>query len=151
MPATVTLNTTTLLLPVGKSDGQIKVASTAGLYPGTRLWMDRELMEVVRVGIDPWVNVRRGVDGTAGAAHSSAITITIGRADQFYSTNPAGRPANAVPVSPYINVITGEVWYAQGDTDPNGDAPRWWQRQTTTYDVGALGIRTVSQDPTSST
>jgi len=151
MPATVTLSTTTLRQVVSATENQIKVASTAGLFPGTRLWIDRELMRVVSLGIDPVVNVVRGVDGTGGAPHSSNSTITIGRADQFYMTDPVGRPDEAIPVSPYINILTGVVWFAQGDVEPVGLSDRWWQPQTTTWEVGALGVRTKTLDPESST
>ena len=151
MPATVTLSSTTLQLPVGASDGQIKVDSTAGMNPGTRLWIDRELMSVITLGIDPWVNVMRGVDGTAATPHNSLASIIIGRADQFYGEDPIGRPSEAILVSPYINVVTGAVWFAQGDVLPTGQSVRWWQQQTTTYSEGALGVRTTTLDPTAST
>lgn len=151
MPATVTLSTTTLSTPVGTSEKQIEVASTSGLTEGTRLWIDRELMSVVSLGVGNWVNVRRGVDGTNASAHASTATVYIGRADQFYSSDPVGSPPDAVLVSPYINTRSGEVWFAQGDVLPTGQAIRWWQRQTTTYETGPLGIRTTTLDPSSST
>lgn len=151
MPARVTLATTTLSTPVNASDGRILPASTSGLFPQTRLWMDRELMRVIAVEPTGWVQVHRGVDGSASAPHASGITITIGRADQFYSYDPVGRPPEAIEVDPWINVLNGNVWRAQGDTDPVGLADRWWQLQTTTYDVGALGVRTKSISPDSST
>jgi hypothetical protein len=151
MPATVTLSTTTLAVSVGVSDTRIKVGSTSGLTPGTRLYVDGEQMRFVSVDVDPWINVRRGVDGTASAAHPSSATVYIGRADQFYSIDPTGRPPDVIPVSPYINVINGSVWFAQGDSQPDGQANRWWQKVTNTYGTGALGVRTTTQDPTAST
>lgn len=151
MPATVTLNTTTLAAPVSATARQVKLASTAGVLPGYRLYADRELMAVVSLGVDPWVNVRRGVDGTATSAHTSSVTVTIGTADQFYQSDPVGAPPSAVQVSPYINVLTGDVWYAQGDALPEGNANRWWQKQATTYTAGALGVRVATSSPTSST
>lgn len=151
MPATVTLSSTTLVASVGASDQQIKVASTSGLIPGLRLFIDGELMEVVSLGIDPWVNVLRGRDGTPGLAHDSGIAIYVGRADQFYSFDPVGSPPNAIAVSPYINVTSNNIWFAQGDTLPGERARRWWQRQVTTYSTGALGVRVETRDPTAST
>jgi len=154
MPATVTLNTTTLTLPVGPNDRQVNVASTVGLNPDTRLCIagpDREVMDVVSVGAGNWVDVRRGVDGTTASAHASATTVYIARADQLYDYDPVGMPGVAVPVSPWINIRTGAVWFAQGDIQPEGQTVRWWQQQTTTYDVGALGVRTVVLTPTEST
>jgi hypothetical protein len=151
MPATVTLSTTTLLEGVGAGDRQVRVASTSGLTPGKRLFFSSELATVVSLGVGTWVNVLRGVDGTAAQPHDAGETIIIGRADQFYGSDPVGAPPEAIPVSPYVNVINGSVWFAQGDTLPTGQALRWWQKQSATYGVGALGVRTVTLDPTSST
>ena len=151
MAATTTLSTTTLQSNLGATDAQIKVGSTSGLTAGTRLWVDRELMSVVSLGIDPWVNVLRGVDGTAAAPHNSSSTITIGRADQFYAVDPTGRPNDAILVSPYINILNGNVWYARGDNLPPGEGERFWQLQTTTYGTGGLGQVTTTLDPTVST
>ena len=151
MPATVTLSTTTLNEGVGSTERSVKVASTSGLTSGLRLFVDGELMTVVSLGVDPWVNVLRGVDGTAAQHHDSGATIYIGRADQFFSSDPVGAPREVIPVSPHINVINGSVWFAQGDELPAGSAQRWWQKQSTTFGVGALGVRTTTLDPTSST
>lgn len=147
--ATVTLSTTTLTFAVNADDRQIKVASTSGLTPGVRLYLDRELAEVVSLGVDSWVNVRRGVDGTGSSRHASGATITIGRADQFYASDPVGLPANEVPVSPYINVLTGVHWLPQGDEIGSGRDGRWWQARTTTYSTGSLGVRTTETTPAS--
>lgn len=148
MPATVTLATTTLTDAIGVLARQVRLSSTAGIIPDLRLWIDRELMRVVSLGIDPWVHVIRGVDGTATAAHSSSSPVTIGRADQFYQQDPVGMPPAAIAVSPWINTQNGNVWFAQGDAQGSS---RWWQLQTTSYDVGAFGVRTAVLNPTSST
>jgi hypothetical protein len=151
MPATVTLAGTTLAAAVGTSDTQIKVDSTSGLTPGTHLYVDRELMSVVGLGSSStWVNVKRGVGATATTPHSSGVPVVIGRADQFFMSDPVGLPDDAVLVSPYINVLTGDYWLARGDTDPKGLNYRWWQKAVVKYDFGALGIRTVSIEPTTS-
>jgi hypothetical protein len=150
MPATVTLSTTSLAAGAGASDSQIKASSTSGLTPGVRLFCDGELMEVVSLGVSPWVNVRRGVDGTSAAAHPQMALCYIGRAYQFYGSDPVGAPAPQIPVSPYINAINGAVWFAKGDSGPQGISVRWWQRQSTTYGTGPLGIRTTTLDPVSS-
>ena len=149
MPATVTLATTTLAAFVGVNDTQVTLASTSGLTPGTRLYVDRELMAVVGLGVANQVNVRRGVDGTATTEHASSSVVTIGQPNQFYAQDPVGRPPEAIPVSPYINVSNGRIWFARGDATPTGN--RWWQQQTTTYGAGAFGIGTATLDPTSST
>lgn len=155
MPATVTLSTTTLQANVNATSREIKVASTSGLASGIRLYLDKELMSVVSLGVSTslysTVEVRRGVDGTTAVPHESGQTLYVGRGDQFYDSDPKGLPPLAVPVSPYINVITGDFWFAQGDGDPLNGSGRWWQRASTTYGVGALGVRTTTQDPTAST
>jgi len=151
MPATVTLSTTTLAVGVSASETSIKVASTSGLTPGTRLFLEKELMAVVSLGIDPWVNVRRGVDGTPSVPHISGATIYIGRAHDFYDHDPIGAPEAAIAVSPHINVLTGSVWFAQGSPDPDRSSQRWWQLQTTTYSTGPLGVAVQTPSPTSST
>lgn len=148
MAATVTLSSTTLAENVSDSAGQIKVASTAGMIPGYRLYLDGELMSVISLAVDPWVNVLRGRDGTHSAPHQSSSVIYIGRGDRFYEQDPTGRPPAAVPVVPYINVVNGTVWLPQGDESPSATANRWWQKQATSYDIGALGVRTTTTSPT---
>ncbi len=150
MPATTTLSITSLAAPCGKDDPQIKVASTSGITAGMRLFIDRELMSVVSLGVSTLVNVRRGVDGTLATAHTAAFPMYIGAADQFYNFDPQGKPPEAVLVSPHINVLTGDVWFAQGESGPNAVA-RWWQKQVITYTQGPLGYPSGTADPTSST
>jgi hypothetical protein len=142
--ATVTLSTTTLARGCGVTDTRVQVASASGLLPGTHLYVDRELMAYVSTGIvgdiGTWIDVRRGVGGTAATAHSGGALITLGRADQFYSTDPVGAPPAAVPVLPYINVLTGDFWQLQGDETLAGQ--RWWAKRINTHGVGAMGVRT---------
>lgn len=149
MGATVTLASTSLAQQMGASDSRIKVASTSGMQPGLRLFVDGEVLTIVSLAPDPWVNVMRGRDGTAAMPHNYASTVWIARADQLYESDPVGAPPAAFPVSPYINVRNGKVWFAQGDAQ--NPAIRWWQAQATTYDYGALGVRTSVTSPTSST
>ena len=152
MPATVTLATTTLTYGVNAGAGEVELSSVSGINPGYRLWIDRELMKVLSIVTGTTrVKVSRGVDGTAASAHSSTSTVTIGRGDQFYTTDPVGAPPAEILVSPYINVINGKTWYAQGDAEPSLGPVRWWQQPETTYSYGALGIRESSVDLTSST
>lgn len=151
MPATVTLNTMTLDVSVSASETHIKVASTSGLAVGIRLYLDKELMAVASLEGAPWIDVRRGVDGTPAVPHVSGGTIYIGRAHDFYDHDPVGAPASAIAVSPHINVVTGTVWFAQGNPDPGAQAQRWWQLQTTTYSTGPLGVLVQTPSPTSST
>jgi len=151
MPATVTLSTTTLAEGCDASASRIKVASTTGMLPNTRLYVGGELMKVMRIEVDPWVIVARGVDASRAAAHPSGDTVYIGRADQFYAVPPFGRPDASVLVSPYIDVVAGNIYFAQGDVTPTATANRWWQIQTNTRTSGPLGVVTSTLDPTSST
>jgi hypothetical protein len=114
------------------------------------LFIDGELLKVVSLGVDPWVTVVRGVGGCAARHHDLGETVYLGRGDQFYDSDPIGSPIAEILVSPYINVVNGSIWFAQGDPQPKG-SNRWWQKQTTVYDVGALGVRTAVLTPTSST
>lgn len=157
MPATVTLASTTLAYPLnGSGDTLVSLASGSGITPGLRLFVDRELMTVVSAapasatGAATFL-VLRGRDGTMAQQHDGGATVYIGRGDQFYDQDPEGAPTEAIPVSPWINVRNGRVWFAQGDVAPTGVASRWWQQQTATYSSGPLGVRIVTLDPTSST
>jgi hypothetical protein len=155
MAATVTLASTTLTAKVCPNDASLPLASTAGIVPGLRLYLADsvasrgELCAVVSLGLGTAVNVRRGVDGTASAAHAAGATVTIGRADQFYGSDPVGMPPVAVAVSPWINVLTGTQWLAQGDEVGAGTALRFWQQVTTTTTPGVLGARVTTQTPIS--
>ena len=144
MAATVTLSTTTLARGCGVTDTRVQVASVSGLLPGMFLFIDRELMAYVQTGIangiGTWIDVRRGVGGTAATEHSAGSLFTLGRPDQFYSTDPVGAPPAVVPVSPYINVVTGDVWLMQGDENIGGE--RWWTKRVNTRGIGPLGVRT---------
>lgn len=140
----VTLSTTTLSASVGPLDQAVNLASTSGVLPGYRLYIDRELMRVLSIGVGTWVNVQRGVDGTATTSHASSATVTIGQADQFYSQDPTGPPPSEVPVTPWINVINGTQWTAQGDETGANLQARWWAKTETVHGVGALGVRTAT-------
>lgn len=149
MAATYTLSTTVFSVPVGKSDTQVKLASTSGLTPGMRLFADRELMRVVSLGVSSLVNVQRGVDGTQAERHGTEVTVYTGSGEQFFTYDPTGQPRPDLLVSPHINIRTGDVWFAQGDGAVNGR--RWWQKQTIDHTVGDLGVIQVTPTPTSST
>ena len=142
MAALATLTTTTLRTAVSSSESSLCLTSTAGVLPGLYLYLDQELVKVVSLGLNTCVNVRRGADGTSGAAHASGVTVTLGRGDQFYLSNPVGTPPTEVLVTPWINVLTGEQWTPQGDeTGPN--VARWWAKTEVTRGIGPLGVRAV--------
>ncbi len=145
MPALATLATTTLVAPVLFGDQEVQLTSTSDLVPKLRLYINRELLEVIRVA-GLIVTVRRGVDGTATGPHPAGATVTIGRGDQFYHTDPVGVPPSAVLVTPWINVLTGASWTPQGDEVGPGAEARVWEQAVTssTTTVGALGVRTTT-------
>lgn len=150
MGATVTLSTTTLTYGINPGDDSLVLGSVTGISRDSRLWIDRELLAVISVDSSSnRVKAKRGSDGTTAARHSSSALVTIGSPTQFYSSDPLGAPEAAIPVSPYINVLNGKVWLAQGDASDL--SYRWWQEVTSSYGIGPLGIRTSSSDPTSST
>jgi hypothetical protein len=151
MPATVTLSTATLTYAVGSNDRSVIVSSTTGILPGMRLYADGELMTVESLGVSPSVNVRRGTDNTSATSHASGVSLYIGRGDQFYTRDPVGSPSPAIAVSPWINAPAGKIWWRQGDATGASAAGAWWQLQVPTYAVGALGVRTQTVDPSSST
>ena len=149
MPATVTLSSTVLELGADPLAPSIKPLSTDSILPGCVLFVAGELMRFIAYQPGGWIKVHRGVGGTASIKHSSQETIWIGRPDQMYDNDPVGRPADAIEVSPHINVKSGKVWFAQGD--PEGPGMRWWSEQSTTREAGALGVIQKSQSPSSST
>lgn len=150
MPATVTLTQGTLTYGISSGDEEVVLSTVTGIDRGTRIFIDSELMSAKAAPNGLRVKVLRGVDGTPAAPHSSSAVCTIGRADQFYTEDPKGRPDNVIPVSPYINVVNGSIWFAQGDSLPDSSL-RWWQEMTTEYQIGAFGVRFSESAPSSST
>lgn len=151
--ATVTLSATTLKTTCAAGDTAVQLASTTGLTVNNvttlRLWIDRELLTVISLGLGTWVNVLRGSDGSIASAHGSSAVVYIGRADQFYAADPIGLPPSPVLVSPWINVLTGTMWLAEGDELGPSAGARFWQAVTNVPGTGALGVRTTTQNPTS--
>jgi hypothetical protein len=149
--ATVTLATTTLSKTLSVDDPHVVLASLTGIVPGNRLYIDREILTVLRLtGIGNELIAKRGGDSTASSRHGAGAVVTIGRPDQFYSVNPTGlMPAEAVPVLPYINVQNGTIWTVQGDDGGPGADGRIWAQVTTTQTIGPLGVRvTTTTTPT---
>lgn len=140
--ATVTLSTTTTTARVGSGDSQVILASLTGVAPGSFLWMDAELMRVQALtGVGNAVIVRRGVEGSASGVHANGVTVTIGRGDQFYASDPVGVPPSPPLVLPYINVVNGTVWQPVGDEVGPGTDARFWQKQIVAPGSGAFGVQ----------
>lgn len=143
--ATVSLASTTFAATVEPGDTLIQVSSTSGITPGVRLYCDRELLGVERLtGIGTQVIVRRGLEGTSATRHATNTTVWIGRGDQFYGTDPVGLPPSVLLVYPYINVLTGVAWVAQGDEAGAQNAARIWAPITTTLIPGAFGNQVLT-------
>lgn len=143
--ATYLLTSTTFTQPVAASDSQVVLASTSGITPGVALFVNREQLIVERLtGIGNAAVVRRGQNGTETRAHSTGDTVWIGSPDWFYTSDPQGNAPNPVRVSPHINILTGDVWYVQGDEEGAGTFLRTWQKATTTQTIGALGVRVTT-------
>jgi hypothetical protein len=164
MPATVVLPVTSLLYAVDSTSSFVVLSSSASstndagtvtslvtasqILVGTGLWIEQELMKVQEVLSDPIgvkYRVQRGQGGSSSQPHSSMVHVTIGSLDKFYTRDPKGRPSEAVLVSPWINTVSGRVWFPQGDSLSVSE--RYWQEVTNTYGIGPLGIRTESSSP----
>ena len=148
MPATVTLATATLTYGIDSGASEVTLSDVSGVRPGYRLFIDRELLQAQSVS-GSVVKVKRGIGGTANSKHDSSATVYIGRSDWFYQQDPVGAPEPAIPVSPYINVSNGKVFFAQGDA--TSTAYRWWEEAVTTYGTGPLGVRTRTSSLSAST
>lgn len=143
--STFTLSSTTLSQPAQVGDSQIVVTSTSGIVPGVALFINREQMIVERLtGIGNAVLVRRGQNGTETRAHGTVDTLWVGSPDYFFTSDPQGTPQIAPRVLPHINILTGVVWYVQGDEDGPSAQARTWQPATTSQTIGPLGVRVTT-------
>jgi len=137
---------TTLAKSVGSSDVFIPLSSVSGIAKGSVIYVDLEAMpvaQVVTTGALPGVVVTR--TGRA-ASHGIGATVYYGAPSAFATVDPVGVPP-AGSVAWVINTITGRIWVAQGDEAGPGAANRYWQLQTVTPGVGALGVRTSVASP----
>lgn len=161
MSATVTLSSTTLTVGCGPSDTSVVVVSATNIQPGLFLFIEQEFMKVVSTGVTTGggtvVNVLRGRGGLGSHRHSGGATVYIGRGDQFYNFDPSSTPGAVVLVTPHINVTNGNVWLPQGDDLPalpgvsnTARSVRWWQLQTSVPGFASLGVRSTTQNPSTS-
>lgn len=152
MAALATLASTTLLYPCDAAASMITLASVANVAPGMFLWAhpNRELFRVVSLGPtgSTAVNVQRGSEGSTASRHVAAETVFIGRGDQFYQRNPMNLPMPEVLVQPWINTVSGAVFWPVGDDSGPGAQNRTWVKATVTPGIGPLGVRTNVIAPT---
>lgn len=134
-----TLGQTTLSSKAGAGDTQLQLTSVTGVYgyaanlqpiisspsnPQSNCYIDREEVEVRTVpSTGTVIQVRRGVNGTTGAAHASGAMVLCGPALVFYTYDPGGTPASVggsvgggscttanTLVTPWLDVRTGAQW-----------------------------------------
>ena len=105
------LTATTLSAALGSGDLTATVASTAGFPKGSLMQIDSEFLVVTATtaagsGV---LAVRRGDQGTYGAAHASGARVLIGLASDF----PAPAPGQAI-VQPYAPPVVSQTYTAAG-------------------------------------
>jgi hypothetical protein len=120
----MSLPTTTLVNTVGSSDLTVQLTSaTAVTQSGMWLFMDGEAMATTALpNADGTVRVSRGVGGSRAVAHASGVTIYIGQSFQFYNQDPEGQPPTNPAVTPWINVVNGNIWTVSGGAWVNSAA-----------------------------
>ncbi len=84
--------------------------NVAGLSTQTELFVDSEAMLVTAVN-GKVVNVIRGANSTAATTHVSGSVVWVAPPYQMYTSQPSGACTAANTVNPYINVLTGQLWF----------------------------------------
>lgn len=113
----MSLPTTTLSTTVGSSDLTVVLGSVTSVTAiGMWLFMDGEAMQVTALPnpSSKTVNVARGVGGSRSLSHASGVTVYIGQSYQFYTQDPEGKAPTVPYVTPWINVINGNIWTVSG-------------------------------------
>lgn len=90
----MSLSTTTLGAALDRFSAEGYLASVSGVYIGTVLSIDTEILRVTGFGAGLIVKFQRGTDGTSAVAHSSGATVNIGTPNDFST-----QPLNAVIVN----------------------------------------------------
>ena len=110
------------------SQSTIVVASATGINPPsgvsgnvaafptqTELFVDQEAMLVTSVN-GKVLTVVRGADSTAASPHAANAVVWVATPNQFFTVTPTGACTAANTVNPYINVITGQLWFCDTGT-----------------------------------
>ena len=94
----------------------ITVSSGTGFAVGNLVYIDREAM-LTRAVATATITVSRGYAGTAATEHVNGSIVWTGVAHYFYfgDPNPGACVPNQQAVLPYINVLTGNIWYCRND------------------------------------
>ena len=121
----MTLSSTTLSLALGAGDRIVSLASVSGiatpsavsgLDPVDCLVVGGEAVRVTRViPGSTAVEVERGMFGSRVAAHASGATVYLARAGELYQQDPVGDPPSVPDVLPWINTVSGLIWFVIED------------------------------------
>lgn len=110
--AQTAVNSTTLAAAVASaSDNQVRLTSTTTVAANDVLYVDSEAM-LVRAVNSPYVTVARGIDGTAGALHTTLSTVYTGPRIRFAQSTPVRGSCTRTSETylPRIVPSRGEVW-----------------------------------------
>lgn len=125
--AQTALTATKLAAAVTSSANIVRVSSTTGILAGNLLFIEdgtgagsgagsSESMLVESVS-GTVLTVVRGYYGSIANAHISGALVITGTPNQFFSVEPSGAcTATAQPVTPYINVKSGNQWLCSSVT-----------------------------------
>ncbi len=152
--AQTTLNQTTITSAVTATSRQIVVASATGISnpsgvsgnvfappAQTELFVDGEAMLVTGVS-GTTVSVVRGASSTRGTAHVAGSVVWVATPNQLYTLAAAGACTAANTVSPYINVITGQLWFCDSGT---GNWQNVFSTGSITPAASSAAIQTAAQ------
>ena len=113
MPASIT-NTNLAVAISNSSDRVISVISATGFVVGYGLYIDREFMIITGIS-GTNISVVRGAGGTRATPHLIGTVLYVAPKSYFTTYDRSGAGVNAdQEVSPYINIITGDVWSVIG-------------------------------------
>lgn len=116
MAAQTTVNTTTLSAAVTKSQTQVTVASATNVAVGNILYVDREAMKVTALS-GTLATVRRGMEGTAPAAHVSGAVLYTAAPQYFYVTEVSGACTSTEETAlPHVSVTSGNIYVCASGT-----------------------------------
>jgi hypothetical protein len=124
--AQTALTNTTFAAAVTASATQVRVASATGIVAGNLLFIEdgtgaglgsSESMFVESVS-GTVLTVVRGYYGSIANPHILGALVITGTPSQFYAVDPSGAcTPTAQPVTPYINVKTGNQWLCSSITN----------------------------------
>lgn len=122
--AQTTINSTTLSGAITATQQTITLASSSNISVGDRLFIDWEMLTVLRCGTSSTVGsgctsatmtVQRGTgDGAGGrsAPHATSSTVWTGPGQRFQVSSPplGSCVRSSIEFLPWIDVTTGNIW-----------------------------------------